>query len=186
MRKPIMAAPDRPESPRERLISRLALAWENRALSLKAVAFALIGLVNTVVDYGLFFLARAAFGHSPAAQAFFGALSAACHCGTPETVLLIAANIAAWAVAVSGSYMLNARITFAAESGRQWRLRHYLAFVVSGIAGLSANTATLIVLAQIFALPVWLAKGAAVVASFVVNFLLSHFVVFRAPAERQL
>jgi len=35
------------------------------------------------------------------------------------------------------------------------------------------------VAAQVLLLPVWLAKALAVLASFVVNFTLSHFVVFR-------
>jgi len=82
-------------------------------------------------------------------------------------------------VAVSGSYILNSSITFAAESGRKLSWRSYLIFLVSGIVGWFANTATLIIGAQVFLLPVWVAKAIAIVASFVVNFSLSHFVVFR-------
>ena len=48
---------------------------------------------------------------------------------------LIPANVLAWLVAVSGSYVMNSFITFAAESGRQLRWRDYGAFVASGIAG---------------------------------------------------
>jgi putative flippase GtrA len=84
-----------------------------------------------------------------------------------------------WVVAVSCSYILNSSITFAAESGRKLSWRSYLIFLVSGIVGWFANTATLIVGAQVFHLPVWVAKAIAIVASFVVNFSLSHFVVFR-------
>jgi putative flippase GtrA len=184
-----MAAPHRPESPRERpanrLLRRLAEAWRNRALSLKALSFASIGLVNTAVDYAVFFLARAALSQSTVVLGAFGLVAETCRCGTPDTVLLIAANIAAWAVAVTSSYVLNSSITFAAESGRQLRWRDYWVFVVSGVAGLFANTATLVVAAQLLSFPVWLAKALAVLASFVVNFLLSHFVVFRAwPKQR--
>src|SRR5271169_6921589 len=32
--------------------AKLAAGWRDRALSLKAVAFGLVGVVNTVVDYG--------------------------------------------------------------------------------------------------------------------------------------
>jgi putative flippase GtrA len=148
-------------------------------LSHKAFVFAVIGLLNTAVDYGVFLGARAAYMQAPAALAFFAWLAGVCHCGAPETVLLIAANVTSWLVAVSGSYVLNSTITFAAESGRRLRWRDYAVFVVSGIAGLLANTATLIVAAQVLLLPVWLAKALAVLASFVVNFTLSHFVVFR-------
>ena len=150
-----------------------------RALSTKAFSFAVIGVLNTAVDYVIFLGAHAAYLHMPAALAVFAMLAAICRCGAPETVLLIAANVTSWLIAVSGSYVLNSKITFAAESGRQLRWRDYTAFVVSGIAGLLANTATLIVAAQVLLLPVWLAKALAVLASFVVNFTLSHFVVFR-------
>ena len=55
------------------------------------------------------------------------------------------------------------------------------AFVASGIVGLVANTATLVIAAQF--LPVWVAKGCAILVSFLVNFSMSHFVVFRRRAE---
>ena len=153
--------------------------WRTRALSLKAASFALIGLVNTAVDYSVFLLAQAVYERSPAAVSAFAALAAGCRCGTAPTVLLIAANITSWIVAVSGSYILNSSITFAAESGRKLRWRRYLAFLVAGIVGLVSNTATLVFAAQILLLPVYLAKALAILASFVVNFSLSHFVVFR-------
>jgi putative flippase GtrA len=74
---------------------------------------------------------------------------------------------------------MNSSITFAAESGRQLRLGAYLTFVASGIAGLLTNTAMLLFAAQVLLFPVWLAKVIAILGSFVVNFSLSHFVVFR-------
>ena len=53
----------------------------------------------------------------------------------------------------------------------------------SGIAGWVANTATLLVAAEVLLLPVWLAKLVAILASFVVNFSLSHFLVFRVRSK---
>jgi putative flippase GtrA len=150
------------------LRARLNAAWRNRAVTMKAASFALIGAVNTVLDYCVFLLARAAYGHSPAALALFDWVSNSCRCGSPAAVHLIAANMTSWLVAMTSSYIMNSSITFAA---------------VFGIAGLIANTATLVVAAQILLLPVWIAKGIAVMASFVVNFSLSHFVVFRVRAE---
>jgi putative flippase GtrA len=47
------------------------------------------------------------------------------------------------------------------------------------LGDLIANTAALVFAAQVIGLPVWLAKGCAILASFVVNFSLSNFVVFR-------
>jgi len=154
-----------------------------RALGVKAASFALIGVVNTALDYGVFLLARAVYAHTPAMLAAAAHVAAACRCGAPETVLLIAANITSWAVAVTSSYVLNSSFTFAAESGRRLGWRRYGAFAAANLAGLIANTATLVFAAQIVLLPVYIAKAFAILASFAVNFLLSHFVVFRVRPQ---
>jgi putative flippase GtrA len=138
----------------ERLKLRLEQSWRERAITLKAISFAAIGVVNTLVDLGVFLTAYNVF-----------------------KVPLIPANVLAWLVAVSGSYAMNSFITFAAESGGKLAWRAYGAFVVSGIAGVITNTATLVVLS--YWMPVLAAKLLAIAASFVVNFSLSHFVVFR-------
>ena len=72
--------------------------------------------------------------------------------------------------------------TFAAESGRKLRWRDYGTFVASGVIGVIANTATLV--AASYVVPVLAAKLIAVGVSFLVNFSLSHFVVFRPRRER--
>ena len=60
-----------------------------------------------------------------------------------------------------------------------WRLRwkSYGTFLASGVLGYIANTTTLVIAAGF--MPLLAAKGAAILASFVVNFTMSHFVVFR-------
>jgi putative flippase GtrA len=152
---------------------KLADAWHNRAISIKAISFALIGLVNTVVDYGVFWSARAALGQTTELPALSAALSV-----SRDTVILITANIAAWLVAVTGSYIMNSSVTFAVESGRKLHWRAYAAFVGAGIAGLIANTVMLVFGAKCLLLPLWIAKAVAILASFITNFSLSHFVVF--------
>jgi len=159
--------------------TRLLDSWHDRAIFLKAVAFGLVGVVNTTVDYCVFMIARAILTRLPSAYAAFDWLAAVCHCGTPPTVSLIVANMISWTIAVSGSYIMNSSFTFAAESGRKLRWRSYFTFIASGLAGLIANTAALVFAAQILLLPVFVAKAVAILASFVVNFSLSHFVVFR-------
>jgi putative flippase GtrA len=139
------------------LLQRALAAWHGRAIGLKAVSFAGVGVINTALDYGIFLLA-------------WGQL------GWP----IIPANVLAWMIAVSGSYVMNSYITFAKESGRKLRWRDYGTFVASGIAGMVANTTVVYVLS--FFIPVWIAKLVAIGVSFVVNFALSHFVVFR-PAK---
>jgi putative flippase GtrA len=136
------------------LRSRLRKAWQRRAVTLKAASFAVIGIVNTLIDLSVFLAAYNLF-HVP----------------------LIPANVLAWMVAVSGSYVMNCFVTFAAESGRVLRWRAPGAFVLSGVAGVIANTTTLVVAS--YWMPVLAAKLLAIAASFLVNFSLSHFVVFR-------
>lgn len=142
----------KPLSRRQRIVAAL----RRQALMLKAVSFASVGLVNTLVDLGLFLLALKYLTSS-----------------------LVIANLLAWTIAVSGSYVMNSYITFAAESGRRLTPKAYLAFVVSQVVGLIAATATLVLSA--LAMPVLYAKLLAIGVSFLVNFSISHFVVFRKP-----
>ena len=141
-------------APIDRLVRRLEQAWRERAITLKAASFAMIGVVNTLVDLGIFLVA-------------YNVLA----------IPLVPANVLAWLIAVSGSYVMNSFVTFAPESGRELRLRDYATFVGSGIAGVVTNTTVLVVAS--YWLPVLAAKLIAIVASFLVNFSMSHFVVFR-------
>jgi putative flippase GtrA len=154
----------RPPPPLARLQRRLTQAWQTRGVTLKAASFAMVGVVNTFIDLGIFLAA-------------YNVLK----------LPLIPANVLAWLLAVSGSYVMNSFITFAAESGRRLYWRAYGAFVASGVAGVITNTTILVVAS--YWLPVLAAKLLAIAASFVVNFSLSHFVVFRTrerPAERSV
>ena len=144
-------------APQRSIRDRLTVAWHARAIALKAVSFGLVGLANSAVDFGVFAVAYYYF-----------------------SLPIIAANTLAWVVAVTGSYVLNSTITFAAESGRQLDLKRYLGFALSQVAGFLANTATVWCLVELFFVPAWAAKMAAIAVSFVVNFSLSHFVVFKA------
>jgi putative flippase GtrA len=159
--------------------SRVAPTLQNPAgVMRKAITFALIGLVNTAVDASVFFLAYAYLTSSAPLFRFFAAAAGVCRCGAAEDLALVGANVTAWLVAVTFSYVMNSTITFAAESGRKLKFGAYVAFAASGVLGVIANTATLVLVAQ--ALPIWAAKGCAILVSFVVNFAMSHFVVFRA------
>jgi putative flippase GtrA len=144
----------------------------------KAVSFALIGVLNVAVDTTVFFLTYSYLTSHAAAQRPFDALAQWCACTSAAALLLVVSNLTAWAVAVSGSYVMNSFITFAAESGRKLRWLDYGTFVASGILGVIANTAALVAAAQV--MPVLPAKGCAILTAFAVNFTMSHFVVFRA------
>jgi putative flippase GtrA len=169
-------------APIHRLAGRLQQSWRERALVLKAISFALVGLVNTIIDAGVFFLVYALLTSSPQGHDFVSSLSDLCRCGSVDSLTLVIANVFAWLLAVSCSYVMNSYTTFAAESGRTLRLRAYGTFVASGVAGVIATTTTLVIVAQY--LPVWAAKALAILVSFVVNFTLSHFVVFRVQPKQ--
>jgi putative flippase GtrA len=165
-------------APIHRLAGRLQQSWRERAVVLKAISFAMVGVVNTLIDASVFFLIYALLTSAPQGPNFVSSLAGLCRCGSVENLTLIIANVFAWMIAVSGSYVMNSFTTFAHESGRTLRLRAYGTFVGSGVVSVIATTTTLVIVAQY--LPVWAAKGLAILVSFVVNFTLSHFVVFRA------
>jgi putative flippase GtrA len=143
----------------------------------KAVSFALIGVINALIDTTVFLLAWSYINASPWALRPLDAFADACHCTSHDSIVLITANIMSWLVAVSGSYVMNSHITFAAESGRRLRWKSYGTFLASGVLGAVANTTALVFAAKF--MPVLAAKVVAILAGFVVNFTMSHFVVFR-------
>jgi putative flippase GtrA len=141
-------------APVQNIIDRLTKSWHERAIALKAISFALVGVVNTLIDFRVFW---------PAAKIMLWPL--------------VPSNVLAWLVAVSFSYAMNTFITFGPESGRILRWRDYATFVASGVAGMVASTTTLVLLSYVW--PLVAAKVVSIAVSFVVNFTLSHFVVFR-------
>ena len=162
------SAPDSAPQPQPRTLpERARQLWAERGVLVKAMSFAMVGVVNTIVDASVFFLSYTFITSSL----------------LPENAALIVANVLAWCVGVTGSFTLNSKITFRAESGGRLRPRAYAAFAASNLVGLVVNTTVLLVAAQYFDLPVWAAKGCAILASFFVNFSLSHFLVFRHKAE---
>ena len=141
------------------LFERVHTAWRERAVALKALSFALVGLINTAVDAAIFFL-------------LLGYLTSS----------LVIANVTAWFVANTGSYVMNSLTTFSAETGGRLRFKDYAGFVGSGLVAVTASTITVVVAAQF--MPVWAAKAIAILVSFAVNFSITHFVVFRPKSER--
>ena len=148
-------------APLQNILDRLTVAWHERAIALKAPASR-----------------WSASSIRPSISAFFP--SATITLDLP----LIAANTLAWVVAVTGSYVMNSTITFAAESGRRLRVKSYFGF--RGLAGrrLFRQYRTVWCLVDTLLVPAWAAKVAAILVSFVVNFSLSHFVVFRQRRPR--
>ncbi|KQY99897.1 hypothetical protein ASD45_03105 [Pseudolabrys sp. Root1462] len=140
----------------ENLRERLRVAWAERAVAVKAISFALIGVVNSAIDFAVFSFAY-----------YFLALP------------ILVSNSMAWVVAVTASYVMNSTITFATESGRKLAFDRYFGFALSQFAGFLANTLTVWCIVELAHMPAWGGKLVAIFVSFAVNFSLSHFVVFR-------
>ena len=139
------------------LLPHIVENWLSRPVVSKMISFGVIGIGNTVIDLAIFTFAYQLLA-----------------------LPLVPANVLAWLVAVSSSYVMNTMFTFRAESGRVLRRKDYVSFVASGILGVVATTTTLVVLSHF--VPVYAAKLVSILAGFVVNFTMSHFVVFRPKA----
>src|ERR1700741_1592378 len=113
-------------SPLAALVHRVLPEPGQRAVALKAMSFALIGVINALVDLGVF-----SFFHF--------------YVGLP----IVTSNLISWLVAVTGSYVMNSMTTFAAESGRKLRLKAYASFLLAQVAGFLANTATVLIVAAV-------------------------------------
>ena len=114
---------------------RIADAWHRRTVLAKLFSFASIGVVNVAVDVSVFTLSFQ-FLHLP----------------------LIASNIVAWLIAVTGSYAMNTKITFGRETGGALSIGRYLRFAASGIFGVIVATTVLVLLSratQMCRLPNW-------------------------------
>lgn len=136
------------------ILPRIVDSWLARPMVAKIVSFGVIGVGNTLVDLAIFTVAYSVLA-----------------------LPLVLSNVLSWLGAVSCSYVMNTMITFRAESGRVLRRKDYFSFVASGILGMVATTITLVVLSNF--MPVLYAKLLSILVSFVVNFTMSHFVVFR-------
>lgn len=123
-------------------------------LSVKITTFAMIGVINTVLDASIFFLL---LGY--------------------VTSSIAAANVGAWLTVIVWSFVINSLTTFSAETGGKPRLKHFPGFVGSGIMAVTASTIVIVLAAKF--MPVWAAKAIAVLVSFSVNFSITQFLVFR-------
>lgn len=140
-----------------RFLHRSRQISREHATVFKAISFGLIGFVNTAIDLGVFSFAYYVIG-----------------------LPIVVSNLTSWLFAVSSSYFLNSMITFAAESGRELSSKKFAIFIIAQLAGFAANTAAVFIASYFMA--VLLGKLLATLVSFLVNFSLSHFVVFRKSA----
>jgi putative flippase GtrA len=139
----------------DRALNQIAAAWRSRTIIAKLFSFATIGVLNVAVDFTVFSITYALLD-----------------------LPLVLSNVTAWAVAVSGSYAMNTKVTFGRETGGAFSWKHYFRFAASGVLGVIVATTTLVILSQ--HTNVLMAKFISILAAFGFNFSMSHFVVFRA------
>jgi len=138
-------------------VDRLHELARGRTIVFKIVSFGLVGITNTAIDLSVFSIGYYLLG-----------------------MPIIAANMLSWIVAASWSYLLNSSITFSIDSRHDLSVRRYFVFLLAQSAGFAANTATVVIASRY--MPVLFGKMLAVAVSFMVNFSLSHFVIFRRSA----
>jgi putative flippase GtrA len=153
----------------DNVLKRVLPAWVDRVVLAKAMSFAAVGCMNALIHVTIF-----SFGYYVI--------------GLP----IVVANVTAWCIAVTNSYVMNSMFTFAQESGRRLNFKAYISFAASQVAGLIASTTTIYVVAlllppelpKVVGLdPVFVGLICAIGVGFVVDFTLSHLVVFRRRTE---
>ena len=143
-------------APLQNLFDRLSVAWHERAVALKAISFAMVGVVNSVIDFGVFSLGYyLPFSGDRRQYARLG--------GRGQRLLRLElddhlrhVNPAASSVCAVTSISRCRRSPGSLPTPRRSGACVVLLFV-----------------------PAWAAEVAAIAVSFVVNFSLSHFLVFR-------
>jgi putative flippase GtrA len=128
----------------------------------KIASFGAIGVINALVDYGVFYL--------------LVLLVLIPNGVAGDTVPTALVNVCAWAVAVTGSYIMNSKLTFKAHTGGELSFKKYGEFALAGVVAMIVNTSVLLI-AKSF-MPLLLAKLVAVGVSFVVSFAVTRFYVF--------
>ncbi len=136
----------------------------------KIMSFGMIGAVNAVVNTGIFFLLLHYLLEPMDME--------------ENRPALAAANVAGWAVAVTNSYLLNTKFTFAEQTGGKLNLTNYFRFVGAGLLGVTTETLVLLVAREFIPSDynTEIAKILSIGAAFVVNFSATRFLVYRRAA----
>jgi len=118
----------------------------------RLVKFAVVGVANTAIDFGVFLLLFYGLGWA-----------------------LLVANTLAWGAGVTNSYLVNSRWTFHDPARRDRPARAAL-FVAFNLCGLLLANAVIWTLALV--VPAWLAKIGAIGATLICNYWSSQRFVF--------
>lgn len=120
--------------------------------------FQVVGVINFLVDYGVFSLLTLAVG--------MGSVSA---------------NIISYTCGIINSFVLNRYWTFKIKLG--FFSLHFVKFVLVNLVSLGINTLAVYILKDLYMLPGFWAKLAATAFSFTVNFAGNKLLVFREQEQ---
>ncbi len=116
--------------------------------------YGLIGCLNAALDFAIFIMGVKLFDFPP-----------------------LIAHIIAWCIAVQLSYIMNSFFTFNKSFKQTWRLKPWFKFILSGLFALLVSSLILYLCLSYF--NIYIAKIIAIIASYIVGFSLSQFVVFK-------
>ena len=124
----------------------------------QAVKFGAVGVLNTAIDLGLYFVLTRWLG--------LGALP-------------IAAKGLSYSAGILNSFLWNKYWTFQSKAGTWSTL---IPFILTNLVGLAINTGMLQLCLKTLHLPELMALGLATLTTLVWNFVISKFVVFKEKA----
>lgn len=121
------------------------------------IRFGCVGVINTMIDTGVFFLLCDVAG-----------------------VWELAANIAAYIVSATNSYFMNSRFVYRADG---YSFKKYIQFLAGNVFVLIVSSVSLAVFARFFDVKT-VAKLITVPITVVLNFAVQRFIVFKKSADK--
>lgn len=121
------------------------------------IKFGCVGVVNTLIDTGVFFLLCDVAG-----------------------VWELVSNIAAYLVSATNSYFMNSRFVYRAD---RYSFKKYLQFLAGNVFVLIVSSVSLAAFARFFAVKT-IAKLITVPITVILNFAVQRFIVFKKSADK--
>ncbi len=121
------------------------------------IKFSCVGVLNTLIDYGVFFLLCDVLGLN-----------------------LIFSNISGYVLSASNSYLINSRYVYKEE---RFAFKKYMAFLAGNISVLIISTVFISVLSE-FTEVKTLAKLISAPITIILNFCFQRFILFKKSADK--
>lgn len=123
------------------------------------IKFGCVGVLNTLIDSGVFFLMCDIAGINE-----------------------IASNVTAYLLAATNSYFLNSRFVY---RDAEFSLKKYTSFLTANVSVLIISTVSILLLTNFVPYKI-IAKLITIPITVIINFVLQRFVVFRKSADKYI